>query len=90
MPQGSFLGPLLFLIYIKNLEVNIRSKIKFFADVTMLFSVVRHPSISVSELNDELSFNPEYNKQAVEVLFSKKIKTGSSSILLQWNRGYQS
>ena len=52
----------------------------------MLFSVVRHPSISASELNDDLqlvnnwayqwklSFNPEPKKQAVEVLFSKNNK----------------
>ena len=45
---------LFFLIYINDLEVNIQSKIKFFADDTMLFSGVRHPSISASELNDDL------------------------------------
>ena len=35
--QGSVLGPLLFLIYINDLERNTKSNIKFFADDTMLF-----------------------------------------------------
>ena len=37
VPQGSVLGPLLFLIYINDLERNIKSNIKYFADDTMLF-----------------------------------------------------
>ena len=37
IPQGSVLGPLLFLNYINDLERNIKSNIKFFADDTMLF-----------------------------------------------------
>ena len=39
VPQGSVLCPLLFLIYIDDLERNIKSNVDFFADDTMLFSI---------------------------------------------------
>ena len=83
--QGSVLGPLLFLVYINDLETDIKSKIKFFADDTMLFSIVHDPNTTASELNHDLetiskwayqwklSFNPEQAKQAIEVLFSHKL-----------------
>ena len=75
---------MLFLIYINHLEANIKSKIKFFADDTIIFCVVHDPVVSASELNNDLeiiskwayqwkmAFNPEPNKQAVEILFSHK------------------
>ena len=87
VPQGSVLGPLLFLIYVNDLENGIKSKIKFFADDTSLFSVVHDPATSASDLNHDLtlisswanqwkmSFNPDPTKPAEEVLFShKKVK----------------
>ena len=85
VPQGSVLGLLLFLVYINDLERNVRSNIKIFADDAMLFSIVRDPVISANDLNydhgmiyDEWShqwkmeFNPDPIKQATEVLFSCK------------------
>ena len=85
--SGSVLGPLLFLIYINDLEKGIKSKINFFVDDTSLFSILTDPTLSAVELNHDLnligqwahqwkmSFNPDPNKQAIELLFSRKINS---------------
>ena len=60
--QGSVLGPLLFLIYINDLECCIKSQIKFFADDTSLYSVVIDPAISAAELNHDLEVINQWPK----------------------------
>ena len=84
VPQGSIFGPLLFLNYTNDLEKDIKSNLKFFADDTMLFSIVINPILSAFDLNQDsdtisnwahqwkLQFNPDISKQATEVLFSCK------------------
>ena len=54
VPQGSVLGPLLFLVYIDDLERNIKSNVKSFAEDTMLFPIVKHPDITANYLNHDL------------------------------------
>ena len=92
MPQGSILGPLLFLIYINDLPDNLESLAKLFADDTSLFSTVRDPAKCAKVLNNDLLkvsnwafkwkmiFNPDITKQAQEVIFSRKSKTDHPAV----------
>ena len=86
VPQGSILGPLLFLIYINDLSDDLTTNVKLFADDTSLFSVAHNMNTSTTNLNNDLNkieswgiqwkmnFNPHPSKQAREVIFSKKLQ----------------
>ena len=85
VPRGSILGLLFFLTFINDFSDNLFSNPKLFADDTSLFSVVQDITLSAKNLNDDLkkinkwafqwkmSFNPDPNKQAQEVIFSRKL-----------------
>ena len=89
VPQGSVLGPLLFLIYINDLPDGINSLCKIFADDTSLFSKVYDIHKSASKLNDDLEkisywayqwnmqFNQDPKKQNNEITFSKKTSSNN-------------
>ena len=81
VPQGSILGPLLFLLYINDIVENINSSVRLFADDTSLYIIVDNPTQAAYQLNSDLlkihqwatkwlvTFNPSKSES---VIFSRK------------------
>ena len=68
VPQGSVLGPILFLVYINDLDDDISSKVLKFADDTKVFRKIKSDA-DRQPLQDDLNKLIEWSLSSINKLF---------------------
>ena len=75
VPQGSVLGPLLFLIYINDIATDVNSDCFLFADDSLLLEEVSSPHLSARKLNNYLETISNWSDRWLVTLNASKTKT---------------
>ena len=76
VPQGSVLGPLLFLIYINDITSEVQSsEVRLFADDTILYIFIDNPIQSAQALNDDLARISQWAREWLVKFSAPKTKT---------------
>ena len=61
VPQGSVLGPLLFILYVNDITDGLQSTLEMFADGSKLYRIIETPS-DVEILQEDLNFISNWSK----------------------------
>ena len=97
VPQGSVLGPLLFLLYINDLPENIQSQVRLFADDTAVYLTVTNmqdSQVLQSDLESlqhwERTWDKEFNPGKCQVIHITRSKSPVKSRYFMHNQELES